>query len=257
MKKYCVLSLSGGMDSTSLLIHLLANDYEVIALSFDYNQKHKVELQRASQNTRFLSSCGFPVKHRVIDLKSVFEGSQSALTNSDIQVPEGHYEQSSMVSTVVENRNAIFSSIIFGQALSLSKKVNSNVDICLAIHAGDHAIYPDCRQEFRDAIEHAFKIGNWDSEKVNYYTPYLNENKTTILQDCLKNCEKLGLDFDMIMRNTNTSYNPDSEGRASGKSGADIERIEAFLNIGRKDPVEYQQSWEETVAHAKSVLQLS
>lgn len=249
-----VLSLSGGMDSTSLLIHLLAQGYRVFCLSFNYGQKHKIELERAYQNIHYLAGLGLPVTHKTVDLTSAMGGFQSALTSTDIDVPEGHYEQDNMVQTVVPNRNAIFSAIVFGEALSLSKKYNCPVDISLGIHAGDHAIYPDCRQEFRDALEYAFKIGNWDSEKVNYYTPYLHGNKTSILQDCLANCEKLGLDFDLIMKNTNTSYNPDDQGRASGRSGADIERIEAFINIGRKDPVEYQLPWEEVVDHALRVL---
>ena len=252
--KQAILSLSGGMDSTSLLVHLLANDYQVTALSFNYNQKHSIELERAKANIKYLFNEGYLVQHRIIDLTSAFEGIHSALTSSDIEVPEGHYEQANMVATVVENRNAIFSSIIFGQALSLSKQLGQDVKICLGLHAGDHEIYPDCRQEFRDAIEHAFKIGNWGSERVEYYTPFLFGNKTTILQEALINCEKLSLDFDTVFRNTNTSYNPDELGRSSGKSGADIERIEAFLNIGRKDPVEYVDSWEVVSQNAKVVL---
>ena len=252
--KHAVLSLSGGLDSTSLLIHLLANDYEVVAMSFDYNQKHSVELERAKENILYLKEQGYEVKHRVVDLTSAFAGIHSALTSNDIEVPEGHYEQANMKATVVENRNAIFSSIIFGQALSLSKQINEDVKICLGLHAGDHEIYPDCRQEFRDAIEHAFKIGNWGSERVEYYTPFLFGNKTTILEETLINCEKLNLDFDTVLRNTNTSYNPDEFGRSSGKSGADIERIEAFLNIGRKDPVEYVDSWEVVSQNAREIL---
>lgn len=254
MIKHAVLALSGGMDSTSLLIRLIAQGYEVHCLSFDYGQKHRVEIERAQSNVTYLQNHGFLVTHKVIDLTSAMGGFKSALTSSDVDVPEGHYEQENMVQTVVPNRNAIFSAIIFGEALSLSQKYNCNVDICLGIHSGDHAVYPDCRQEFRDAIEYAFKIGNWDSDKVNYYTPYIDGNKTTILLDCLENCNKLGIDFDFILANTNTSYNPDPQGRASGKSGADIERIEAFINIGRKDPVQYQQSWEEVVDHALGVL---
>lgn len=256
MTKHAVLSLSGGMDSTSLLIHLLSRGYMVRCLSFDYGQKHKIEIERAQANIAYLQINGLSVTHRVIDLTSAMGGFRSALTSSDIDVPEGHYEQENMIQTVVPNRNAIFSAIVFGEALSLSREYDCEVDICLGIHAGDHAIYPDCRQEFRDALEYAFKIGNWGSDKVNYYTPYLHGNKTSILQDCLANCEKLGLDFDLIMKNTNTSYNPDDQGRASGRSGADIERIEAFINIGRKDPVEYQLPWEEVVDHALRVLKV-
>lgn len=256
MKKQAILSLSGGMDSTSLLIHLLANDYLVSAISFDYGQKHKVELERAQGNINYLRDLGFNVTHHIVDMRSAFTGIQSALLSDNLIIPEGHYEQSNQKETVVPNRNAIFSSIIFAQALSLSIRTKEEVIICLGIHSGDFSVYPDCRQEFRDALEYAFKIGNWDSEKVNYYTPYLHGNKTSILQDCLANCEKLGLDFDLIMKNTNTSYNPDDQGRASGRSGADIERIEAFINIGRKDPVEYQLPWEEVVDHALRVLKV-
>lgn len=256
MKKRAVLALSGGMDSTSLLIHLLANEYDVHCISFNYGQKHSVELERAKQNVEYLSSKHIRVTHQIVDLSSIMSLFNSALTSKDIEVPEGHYEQSNMKATVVSNRNAIFSSIIYGYALSIATKEKSKVDISLGIHAGDHEVYPDCRQEFRNALEYAFKIGNWDSELVSYYTPYIQGNKTTILQDCLDNCEVLGLDFDTVLRNTNTSYNPDAEGRSSGKSGADIERIEAFINIGRKDPVEYQDSWDNVVKHAKEVLEI-
>lgn len=258
MKK-AVLSLSGGLDSTCLLIHLLQKGYEVTCVSFNYGQKHSVELERAKANIQYLNyhqvHCSEPqIIHHIVDLSSVMGLFNSSLINSDIKVPEGHYEEDNMKSTVVPNRNAIFSSIIYGLALSIATKEKQQVDISLGIHSGDHAIYPDCRPEFRNAIEHAFKIGNWDSELVSYNTPYLELNKTLILQDCLKNCEDLGFDFDTVLSNTITSYNPDSEGRSSGKSGSDIERIEAFINIGRKDPIEYQEPWEDVVEYAKSLL---
>jgi len=255
--KTAVLSLSGGMDSTCLLIHLLANGYTTVhAISFNYGQKHKIELERASKNILYLQEKGFNVDHKIIDLSILGTMFKSALTSNDIEVPEGHYEQANMALTVVPNRNAIFSSVIFGYALSISNEINGNVEICLGIHAGDHEIYADCRAEFRDAIEYAFKIGNRGSEKVSYYTPYITVNKTSILKDCLNNCKQLHLDFDTILRNTNTSYNPDKEGRSSGKSGADIERIEAFINIKRQDPVEYIQPWRDIVFHAKKILNL-
>jgi 7-cyano-7-deazaguanine synthase len=257
MKK-AVLSLSGGLDSTSLLIHLLANDYQVKAFSFQYGQSHSVELERAQKNVDFLMK-KFPnqlLSYRVLDLVSVFEDSESSLTSSK-PVPEGHYAEGNMKDTVVENRNAIFSSIIYGKALSWANKTKEDTVICLGIHAGDFFVYFDCRQEFRDKILEAFQVGNDNGKAVGYYTPFLEGNKTTILEECLINCEKLGLDFDTILANTNTSYNPDEFGRASGKSGADIERIEAFINIGRKDPVEYQDTWENVVKHAQEVLSIT
>lgn len=249
-KTICVVSLSGGMDSTSLLLKLINDGYEVHALSFNYGQKHKIELERAKDNIAYLKTKGFDIPHTIIDLSILGKLFNSALTSDHIAMPEGHYADANMKATVVPNRNAIFSSIIYGYALSLSEQYGRDAVIALGIHAGDHAIYPDCRQEFRDALEHAFKIGNWGSERLQYIAPYLTENKFTILKDALVSCEALGLDFDTVMANTNTSYNPTPEGKASGKSGADVERILAFNELGRKDPVEYVDSWEVVLENA-------
>jgi len=245
MKKTAVMSLSGGMDSTGVLLHLLANDYEVYALSFDYGQKHSIELERAKKNVVLMQDQGKAIiEHRIVSLKSAMSIFHSALTDSDIEVPEGHYEQENMVATVVPNRNAIFSSIIYGYALSIATKHETDVEVCLGVHSGDHAIYPDCRPEFYESIAETFALGNWGSERVTWTLPFLHGDKTTILLDSLKSCEVLDLDFDTIFANTNTSYNPDEHGRSSGKSGADVERILAFIEIGRKDPVEYVDGWE-------------
>ena len=122
--------------------------------------------------------------------------------------------------------------------------------IALGVHSGDHEIYPDCRPEFYEALENAFKIGNWESDKVEFYLPYLKGDKETILRDAENSLEKLNLNFDTIFANTNTSYNPDKKGRSSGKSGADIERILAFNAIGRKDPVPYIDDWPKVLEHA-------
>ena len=250
MKK-AVISLSGGMDSTGLLVHLLAQGYEVYALSFYYGQKHRVELSRANSNIEYLKIKGHKVHQFVSDISGAMSIFDSALTSDDIEVPEGHYEQDNMKDTVVPNRNAIFASVIYGYALSLANKFNEKVIIGLGVHSGDHAIYPDCRPEFYTAIEKAFKIGNWDSDKVDFYLPYLDGDKYTILKDAQKSIDKLdGVDFDTIFANTNTSYNPDHLGRSSGKSGADVERILAFHQLGRKDPVEYVDTWENVLEGA-------
>lgn len=254
-KKAIVISLSGGMDSTCLLIHLLKMGFDVYALSFNYGQKHTIELERLQRNIEYLNSKGYSFTHDFINISEINKIFDSSLLKSGSKVPEGHYEQSNMKATVVPNRNAIFSSIIYGYALSVQNRTGQSVKVALGVHSGDHEIYPDCRQEFYDAILTAFKIGNWNAENVDFYLPYLYANKTTILEDCLDNCKVLRLDFDTVLRNTNTSYNPDEQGRSSGTSGADIERIEAFINIGRVDPVEYVKPWEEIVEHAKKVLE--
>lgn len=250
-----MLSLSGGMDSTSLLLHLLANDYQVRAIGYDYGQRHKIELSRALNNVRYLQSRGLSVSLQIINLKDVFSDSQSALT-SNTDVPEGHYQQSNMSVTVVENRNMIFASIILGKSQSWANQLKEEVKVCLAIHSGDHFVYKDCRQESRDAVEHAFKVSNDNSELVNYYSPYLNGNKTTILEDAIKNCHKLELDFSKVFSNTNTCYNPDTVGSSCGKCGSCIERIEAFVNIGRRDPIFYVNGWQVVKENALKVLGL-
>ena len=244
------MSLSGGMDSTSVLIRLINEGYKIDCLSFNYGQKHVIEIEKAIENIAYLSRKGYQIKHQIIDLTSAMSIFHSSLTDEEIIVPEGHYEEAQMKSTVVPNRNAIFSSIIYGYALSIVAKEDINVKIALGVHSGDHAIYPDCRPEFYQSLETSFRLGNWDSEKVDFYLPYVNGDKVTILNDAMKSCQELGIDFDTIFSNTITSYNPDNEGRSSGKSGSDIERILAFHKIGRRDPIEYIEPWEKVLQNA-------
>jgi 7-cyano-7-deazaguanine synthase len=251
--KVAVMALSGGMDSTSLLIRLLADDYEIHAISYNYGQKHQIEVERAQANLSYLSQNGYHVHHQVIDLTSAISSFHSALTDDSIEVPEGHYEELQMKQTVVPNRNAIFASILYGHALSIAIKNNVNVKIALGVHSGDHAIYPDCRPEFYSALGDAFEIGNWDSELVSFYLPYIEGDKETILRDAEQAISKLNLDFDIVFANTITSYNPDNFGRSSGTSGSDVERILAFHAIGRNDPVQYVKPWEDVLRNALSI----
>ena len=250
--KIAVMALSGGMDSTSLLLRLIREGNTVYTIGFNYGQKHIVELSRAQDNIDYLSENGYKISHNVVDLSSLMSMFTGSLTSNE-DVPKGHYEEQQMKSTVVPNRNAIFSSMIYGYALSLSKQFECNVSISLGVHSGDHAIYPDCRPEFYQSLNDAFEKGNWDSENVNLDLPYIDGDKESILCDAIVSCEHLGLDFDTIFANTNTSYDPDEQGRSSGKTGSDIERILAFHAIGRKDPVIYQQDWQQVLDHALSV----
>ena len=250
MTKCAVMALSGGMDSTGLLMHLLADGHQVHALSYDYGQKHSLELDRAKANITYLKSKGITVSHRIVDLRSAMSVFHSALIDDSMDIPEGHYEEEQMKQTVVPNRNAIFSSVLYGYALSIALKQDQEVKIALGVHSGDHEIYPDCRPEFYGALENAFQIGNWSSDKVSFYLPYIGGNKETILKDAEKCLDRLGLDFNTVFANTNTSYDPDDMGRSSGKSGADVERILAFHAVGRADPVPYVKPWPEVLQDA-------
>jgi 7-cyano-7-deazaguanine synthase len=283
--KHVVVSLSGGMDSSTLLLRCLKEYDTVTALSFDYGQKHRVELERAQSlieyiNTEYLMSHTKyePVAYRVIKLDGLVDLLNSALVTGGDEVPEGHYAEENMKATVVPNRNKIFASITQAVALSIADKTGEQCDIAMGIHAGDHAIYPDCRQEFRDADDHAFRVGNWGSEKVGYFTPYLEGDKFTILQDGEVLCGELGLNFDEVYSRTNTSYKPiwipgpESTSRVEEtlrtkwgewysdyKSASSVERVEAFIKLGRPDPVTYADetgpvTWEHVVEEVSKVL---
>ena len=259
MAKNVVVSLSGGMDSSTLLLRCLSEYDNVTAISFDYGQKHRVELQKAQSLVDYLSENGHNVKYQVIKLDGLVNLLNSNLVEGGDDVPEGHYEEDNMKATVVPNRNKIFASLVQAVALSAANTNGNNTDIALGIHAGDHAIYPDCRQEFRDADDAAFRIGNWDADRVGYFTPYLDTDKFGILQDGEKLCEILGIDFDEVYKRTNTSYKPYPSGNSDYKSASSVERIEAFIALGRKDPVQYEDEtgvvdYEVAKAHVEKVL---
>jgi 7-cyano-7-deazaguanine synthase len=281
-KKHVVVSLSGGMDSSTLLLRCLKEYDTVTAISFDYGQKHRVELERAQSLVDYINGIAILdedsktveyqhyVNYRQIQLNGLVDLLDSALVTGGEDVPEGHYAEDNMKATVVPNRNKIFASITQAVALSVAQKTLETCDIAMGIHAGDHAIYPDCRQEFRDADDHAFRVGNWDAERVGYFTPYLQGDKFTILQDGEVLCEELGLDFDEVYKRTNTSYKPiyiyrpgkltEGDWHSDYKSASSVERIEAFIKLGRKDPVAYADlengpvSWEVAKSHVEKVL---
>jgi 7-cyano-7-deazaguanine synthase len=271
MAKHVVVSLSGGMDSSTLLLRAI-NEYDsVTAISFDYGQKHRVELERAQSLIDYINGqvhleedakvVDYPhfVNYRQIKLDGLVDLLDSALVQGGDDVPEGHYEQDNMKETVVPNRNKMFASIIQAVALSIANKTGETCDIALGIHAGDHAVYPDCRQEFRDADDAAFRIGNWEADRVGYFTPYLDTDKFGILQNGEILCAKLKIDFDEVYSRTNTSYKPFPSGNSDYKSASSVERIEAFIDLGRKDPVQYEDEtgpvdYKVAKAHVEKVL---
>lgn len=217
-KEKVVLILSGGMDSTTLLYDLIEQGYEVYAISFDYRQKHRKELQMAIQTCHKLG-----IHHRIVDLGILNELAPSALTRDDWEVPEGMYDDENMKQTVVPNRNMILISLATAYTINLKA-----TKLFYGAHAGDHEIYPDCRKEFVDVMYCAISLCDWT--KVELQAPYLNIDKGDI---AIKGKE-LGVDYSL----TWTCYK--GREKACGKCGACTERLEAFEKAGMKDPIEYE-----------------
>ncbi len=215
-----VVIFSGGLDSTTLLYSLKADNHEIYSLSIDYGQRHSIELQYAENTVRRL---GIP--HRMINLKSVAQlFHDSCLTNQSLGVPEGHYEEEKMRLTVVPNRNMILLSIAASWAISLKADT-----ISYAAHSGDHAIYPDCRPEFTDAMDRAIQLADWHSVKL--FRPFIDLAKS----DIVKMGSKLSVPFDQ----TWSCYKGND--LHCGCCGTCIERREAFYLAGITDPTEYAE----------------
>jgi 7-cyano-7-deazaguanine synthase len=212
-----LLILSGGVDSTTLLYDLINQGYEVEALTFDYQQKHRKEIECARKTCIKLK-----VPHKVLDLKILNEIAPSSLTRKDWIVPEGRYDEESMKSTVVPNRNMIFLSL--AAAYAIGKQIPH---LFYAAHSGDHAIYPDCRPSFVSAMETALHLCDWHD--LTLHAPYLHLSKA----DIVKIGVNLGVDYAL----TWTCYR--GEDRPCGKCGACVERREAFAEAGARDPLEY------------------
>jgi 7-cyano-7-deazaguanine synthase len=219
MSQKIVVIFSGGMDSFTVLNLAVKEGLEVFALSFDYGQKHKKELDYA---TRACQSLG--IQHKIVDISAINQLIGGSSLTSDIEVAEGHYEEDSMKSTVVPNRNMILLSMAVGYAVSISA-----TKVYYGAHSGDHAIYPDCRPEFVHKMNDVCAIANY--EAVEIVTPYLDVSKTAILTAGLK----MGLDYNL----TWTCYN--GREKSCGKCGACQERLEAFTDNGVTDPLEYEE----------------
>jgi len=213
-----VVLLSGGMDSSTLLAHCIDAfpDGRHYAISFDYGQRHRRELNAAADIARY-----FNTPHQIADLRSVgrdfmFGSSQTSM----IPVPQGHYTDDSMRVTIVPNRNMVMLSIATAFAIA------SHSDfVGYAAHAGDHAIYPDCRPEFVTAMGEAIRL--CDDHKVSIYTPYIDLTKAQILEE--------GLYRNVPYQLTWTCY----EGLSfpCGKCGTCVERAEAFELNKHGDPL--------------------
>ena len=240
MQKIAVLSFSGGMDSSSLLFQILTEGYDkVYCYSFDYGQRHSIEIEKSQELVQALNRAGFDVNYQLINVRDVFSDSQSAIgANKAEEVPENEYNQENLKVTVVENRNVIFSAIIYGKALALSKKYNADVDILMGVHGNDLAVYPDTRPESVDMAKELYRISNYGSERIDYKAPFVEVTKAQVLKAGLEALAKLGLSSDMYSH-TSSCYNP-QEGKACGKCATCLDRLKAFKEAGLQDPIPYQ-----------------
>lgn len=218
MTQKVVVIFSGGMDSFTVLNKAIKDGKQVYALSFDYGQRHKKELDYAAKVCDLLN-----IPHKIVDISAINQLIGGSALTSDIDVPEGHYEQDNMKQTVVPNRNMILLSMAIGYAVSLQAN-----QVYYGAHSGDHAIYPDCRPEFVHKMNDVSAIANY--EAVEVHCPYLNVSKIDILTDGLQ----MGLDYGL----TWTCYN--GREKACGKCGACEERLEAFRENQAVDPLEYE-----------------
>ncbi len=218
MNKHVVVIFSGGMDSFTILHKAMSDGYTVFALTFNYGQRHVKEIEYASKVCHDLS-----VDHKIVDIRAVNQLLQGSSLTSDIDIPEGHYAGDNMKSTIVPNRNMILLSLAVGYAVSIGAE-----KVFYGAHAGDHAIYPDCRPEFVKKMNDVSAIANYES--IEIVTPYLDFDKGDILADGIK----LGIDYAL----TWTCYN--GRDKACGQCGACYERLEAFKNNNVNDPIEYE-----------------
>jgi 7-cyano-7-deazaguanine synthase len=219
MKHKVVVVLSGGMDSAVLLYDHVNKGDQVRAISVNYGQRHKRELLSAA-----ILAADQGVEHVVADFRSLatlLPGSSQ--TDRDVMVPKGHYTEESMKATVVPNRNMILLAIAGAHAIAYKADF-----ISYAAHAGDHAIYPDCREEFVDALNKAMGLADW--HKISIQRPFIHKTKSEIAA--------LGDDLGVPFEATYSCY----EGKTvqCGECGTCVERREALYLAGISDPTKYR-----------------
>lgn len=216
-----ILIYSGGIDSTTLLYHLLEEGHEIKTLSVDYGQRHHIEIDCAKDIAQSLG-----VKHEIADMKGICHllGGNS-LTSIDLAVPDGHYAEESMKQTIVPNRNMIMLAVAAGWAISQHYD-----SVSYAAHSGDHAIYPDCREEFAQALDATIQLADW--HRVSLHRPFVEMTKTDIITT--------GTKLEVPFEKTWSCYKGGEF--HCGRCGTCIERREAFFLSNVNDPTTYMSS---------------
>jgi 7-cyano-7-deazaguanine synthase len=215
--KDSVIIVSGGMDSITLLYD--KQDSIALGISFDYGSNHNAkEIPFAKMHCERLG-----IRHITINLDFMHQYFKSSLLDGADAIPEGHYAEENMKSTVVPFRNGIMLAVAAGVAES-----NGLKNVLIANHAGDHTIYPDCRPEFINAIDQATQAGTFVNVRV--LAPYTNISKT----DIAKRGKTLGIDY------TETWSCYKGGDKHCGRCGTCVERKEALAGAGIEDHTEYE-----------------
>lgn len=210
-----VIIFSGGLDSTTLLYDIRSQGFEVHALTFDYHQKHRKEIDCAQNICSRLQ-----IPHKIINLSILNDIAPSSLTREEWTIPSGNYTDDTMKQTVVPNRNMVMLSLAGAYAIGIGAHY-----LFYGAHSGDHTIYPDCRPVFVSAMETAFHLCDWHD--VDLQAPFLHLSKRDIV--------KRGLDLKVPFELTWTCYKGSE--RPCGECGSCTERREAFFEVGAKDPL--------------------
>ena len=208
--------VSGGLDSVTMVYDLVANGHDIPAIvSFDYGQRHKRELECAR-----LAARAHDAAHVVVNLQAILASVRSALTSSDVEVPDGHYAEESMRSTVVPGRNLL----LIAAAVPVAARYDADT-LAVGVHGGDHFIYPDCRHEFIEPLSHAVLAGYG----MFLLAPFISVDKQWIAARAHE--------LHVPIRDTWSCYRGGPY--HCGTCGTCVERREAFALAGIEDPTDY------------------
>ena len=225
-----IVVCSGGLDSVSLAHRMAAEEQLLGLISFDYGQRHRKELD-------FAAACAtrLGVFHEIIDMRGIGGRLTGSALTDDVDVPDGHYAEETMRITVVPNRNAIMLAVAFGVAAARQAEA-----VAIAVHGGDHFIYPDCRPGFIDAFQAMQDHALDGYASIRLLAPYVNGSKADIVAD--------GARHDTPFAETWSCYKGGA--RHCGRCGTCVERREAFHTAGISDPTEYDDPdfWRAAVA---------